>query len=98
MVAHGNPEEAMAEFCADPDSFDLVLSDQNMPEMPGHEMLEWMRAIRPELQVILCSGKPITTAPPNCFVLMKPFRLDDLAPILELARSTKKRTMRRNPV
>ena len=35
---------------------DLVITDQTMPLMPGDVLAQELRAIRPELPIILCTG------------------------------------------
>ncbi len=51
-----SPREALDAFLAEPSSFDLVLTDQTMPEMTGIELIRQIRAVRPELPVLLMSG------------------------------------------
>lgn len=48
--------EALATFESQPDAFDLVITDQTMPEMTGIDMAQRMLQIRPDLPVILCTG------------------------------------------
>jgi len=48
--------EALSLFEADPQAFDLVITDQTMPRMSGVKLAENLLAIRPELPVILCKG------------------------------------------
>jgi len=48
--------EALNLFKARPDSFDLVITDQTMPQMTGAEMAREMLEIRPDLPIILCTG------------------------------------------
>lgn len=48
--------EALATFESQPDAFDLVITDQTMPEMTGVDMARRMLQIRPDLPVILCTG------------------------------------------
>jgi PAS domain S-box-containing protein len=48
--------EALAAFQKDPDSFDLMLSDQTMPELSGVNLAKQVLRIRPELPIILCTG------------------------------------------
>ena len=48
--------QALAEFQADPDRFDLVLTDERMPDMDGTTLATALRAVRPDLPVVLVSG------------------------------------------
>jgi len=48
--------EALAEFQAHPDSFDLVISDQTMPGKTGEELAREILRIRPDIPIILCTG------------------------------------------
>lgn len=48
--------EALTLFRNEPDFFDLVITDQTMPELTGYDMSERMLAIRPDLPIILCTG------------------------------------------
>jgi DNA-binding NtrC family response regulator len=40
----------------DPDRFDVVITDQTMPQMTGEDFIHALRRLRPELPVILCTG------------------------------------------
>jgi PAS domain S-box-containing protein len=51
-----NGREALAAFRAAPHSFDLVVTDQTMPQMTGDALTRALRRIRPALPVILCTG------------------------------------------
>ncbi|MBU0482727.1 MAG: DUF3365 domain-containing protein [Proteobacteria bacterium] len=48
--------EALATFRANPDQFDLVITDQTMPKMTGEQLTRELLAVRPDLPVILCTG------------------------------------------
>lgn len=48
--------KALAMFRAQPEVFDLVVTDMTMPGMTGTELAAAMMKIRPELPVILCTG------------------------------------------
>lgn len=48
--------EALEAFRRNPDSFDLIISDQTMPGLTGDKLAEEIRKIRPEVPIILCSG------------------------------------------
>jgi DNA-binding NtrC family response regulator len=49
---------ALAAVRADPDRFDLVLTDELMPEMTGTELAAALHQIRPSLPIILMTGGP----------------------------------------
>ena len=51
-----NSQEALATFQASPDQFDLVITDQTMPELTGENLARALRQIRPNLPIILCTG------------------------------------------
>jgi CheY-like chemotaxis protein len=48
--------EALALLKEDPSRFDLVITDQTMPEMTGAELAKELLAIRADLPIILCTG------------------------------------------
>lgn len=48
--------KALETFKSTPNGFDLLISDQVMPEMSGSELVLAIREIRPDLPVIICSG------------------------------------------
>jgi PAS domain S-box-containing protein len=51
-----DPVRALSEFEADPGGADVALCDLTMPEMNGLELSARMRAARPDLPIILCTG------------------------------------------
>ncbi len=48
--------DAFALFKNDPDGFDLVITDQAMPDMTGEEFIKKILTLRPEMPIILNSG------------------------------------------
>ena len=48
--------EALKIFTADADSFDLVITDQTMPDLCGKDLILELRKIRPDIPTILCTG------------------------------------------
>lgn len=48
--------EALDLFKADPDRFDLVVTDMTMPGMTGDKLARKLMEIRPGIPVILCTG------------------------------------------
>lgn len=51
-----NSVEALARFKANPGAFDVVITDQSMPEMSGVELAQALLKIRPDIPIILCTG------------------------------------------
>lgn len=51
-----NSIEAVKLFAANPDYFDLVITDQTMPELSGQDFIRELLSIRPKLLTILCTG------------------------------------------
>jgi CheY-like chemotaxis protein len=47
---------ALQAFRAEPQRFDLVLTDETMPDLSGVELAREIRGVRPELPIVLMSG------------------------------------------
>jgi len=56
VTAHHSSKEALDFFKANPDSFDLIISDQTMPEMTGSLLALEIFRLRPTIPFILCTG------------------------------------------
>jgi len=56
VSVYTSSKDALAEFNKSPDYFDVVITDQTMPDILGVELIAAMKAERPELSVILCTG------------------------------------------
>lgn len=56
VVARSDPQSALLMFRAQPDRFDLVITDQTMPDMNGTELARELTRIRPDIPIILCTG------------------------------------------
>ena len=56
VVARSNPLQALDDFRANPERFDLLITDQTMPDMKGTELAYEITRIRPGFPVILCTG------------------------------------------
>jgi len=85
VTAKTGSQEALEEFAAHPQDFDLVITDMTMPKMNGDKLASKMMQINPAIPVILCTGfnEAITeekalTAGIEKFV-MKPVVKDELA-------------------
>lgn len=53
-----DPEMALSRFQEQPESFDLLILDRNMPMMSGRKLMKEVRRIRSDIPCILCSGIP----------------------------------------
>ena len=84
VVACKSSREALDIFRAEPQRFDLVITDYTMPELTGEVLARELRLLRPDLPIILCTGFSHALTPErasalgiNAF-LMKPLVARDL--------------------
>ena len=49
-------EEALGVFRAEPENFDLVITDMTLPKMTGIDLSREILKIHPDIPIILCSG------------------------------------------
>jgi len=82
-VAYGSLE-AIERFRHEPAAFDVVITDQAMPDMSGVELAREMMSMRPDLPIVLATGfsKVVTAENARSLGLRgyvsKPFLLQDL--------------------
>ena len=80
--------EALEMFQANPDQFDLVITDMAMPNMSGDKLAEELMKIRPDIPVILCTGYSSQISDETAMTLgikafaYKPVSRDDLAKLV----------------
>ena len=43
-------------FRANPDGFDLVITDMTMPNMTGDQLARELLAIKPDIPIVICTG------------------------------------------
>ena len=55
-VGFASSLSALQAFHAEPKRFDLVLTDETMPDLTGTELAREIRQLRPEISIILMSG------------------------------------------
>lgn len=85
------PQEALREFEQNPNVVDVVISDQTMPGMLGLEMAEKMKALRPDVPIIICTGfsESLTAEKANAIgierIFYKPLDLPGLAQAVDSA-------------
>jgi len=51
-----NSMEALELFRSQPDMFDIVISDQTMPDLTGDQLAKNLMEIKPNIPIIICSG------------------------------------------
>ena len=56
VTGAASSQEALDMFRAEPQSFDLVITDMTLPKMTGIDLSREMLKIRPDIPIILCSG------------------------------------------
>lgn len=56
VVGKTSGTEALEAFRAMPHEFDLIITDQTMPDVTGEALTREFRRIRPDIPVILCTG------------------------------------------
>ena len=56
VVSRTSGVEAFQAFQANPQRFDLVVTDQTMPKLTGIDLAAKVKAVRSDIPVILCSG------------------------------------------
>ncbi|RLC33839.1 MAG: hypothetical protein DRH32_00200 [Deltaproteobacteria bacterium] len=56
VTAKTDSIRALEVFQQTPDLFDLVITDQTMPDMTGLDLAEKILAVRPDLPIVLCTG------------------------------------------
>jgi two-component system, cell cycle sensor histidine kinase and response regulator CckA len=70
--------QALAVCGAFPGKIDLVLSDRMLPHMSGPEVVQKLRATRPDLRVVFMSGYADESFPAGPLFIQKPFRCAEL--------------------
>ena len=88
VVLCSSGQEALEVFCKAPEHFDLVITDQTMPQMTGETLARELRRIRPDIPIVLCTGfshvvnvEQAQTLGLDAFC-MKPLQLHDLGLII----------------
>ena len=56
VIAKTGSIETLEAFRAEPDKFDIVVTDQTMPNLTGVELAKKFMGIRPDIPIILCTG------------------------------------------
>ena len=85
---------ALDRFRESPEEFDLVITDQSMPELSGSRFAAELRLVRPDLPVLICTGFSEDLDVEGALaegvrtVLIKPVNMSDLARAVRQALDT----------
>ncbi len=100
VVSLTDPREALATVRDDPTAWDVVVADQVMPRLRGTALIAELKALRPEIWTILCTGFYDDTADIVAreqgadAVLRKPIELQELAHAIRLLIERRKEAVR----
>ena len=81
-------EEALLRFRENPQRFDLIITDQTMPDLTGEVLATEIRAIKSDIPIVLVTGYSETTLNtrelPESIdrLIFKPFYIDELASLI----------------
>ena len=95
VSSFSSSSEALAAFMEQPDSYELLFTDQTMPKVTGVELARQLHKARPGLPVVLCTGYSRTSLPENLEeagiseLLLKPINRATLAHALRRALDTR---------
>jgi len=95
VIAKSNCLEALEDFRATPNDYDLVITDMTMPGLTGKDLARELMSIRADIPIILCTGfsnlvneKKAKEAGIREFI-MKPYTIADLAKAIRKALEQK---------
>ncbi|MBF0549187.1 MAG: response regulator [Deltaproteobacteria bacterium] len=89
--------EALELFRSQPDRFDLVITDQTMPQMTGLDLAKELLKIRPEIPIILCTGFSSSVTPETIQaigirgLIMKPMLMEEISKTIRTIMENKDR-------
>jgi DNA-binding NtrC family response regulator len=88
IVCFKFPQDALAAFEAAPESFELVITDFEMPGMNGVELRRHFHAVSPTTKILLATGSGLVSEETAahegfCGLLQKPFMFGALRRVLE---------------
>ncbi len=90
-----NPIKALELFRLEKNGYDLVLLDYYMPLMDGGKTFEWLRKLKPDVKVIICSGadelrlRQIQAQYKIDGYLHKPFRIPEALALIKRVMGTR---------
>lgn len=85
VTTKSDPLEALQTVRAAPHEFEAILTDFTMPNMTGTELADEVHAFKPDLPVVLMTGKTELLEKSKLASIGKPFRVIELATTLSEA-------------
>ncbi len=90
IVCLSQPREALKLYKEDPAGFDLVITDQTMPEITGIELAKHLVTLDSDVRIVLASGykigAPDEAEMADCHIvayLQKPFSMEEIGMVLK---------------
>lgn len=87
-----NARDARDLFKKQPNEYDILITDQSMPDILGDELVKELRLSRPDLPAIICSGimnRQGSGEDENTLYLLKPIAVLELITAIEKSRKSK---------
>ena len=79
VVLKNNGEDAVAAFRENPDGYRAVVVDHSMPGMNGAQVIEAIRALRPDIPIVHASGyRDVVDDVEDVVFLPKPYDAESL--------------------
>ena len=88
VESFADPRAALARVHAEPDRFDVAVTDSWMPQMSGSELAEALQEAAPDVGIVLSSGYHVADAATEYVKLRKPFVRATLNDAIARAQST----------
>lgn len=89
VSCYESPNEALKVFAAEPELFEVIITDLEMPHLNGLELSRCFLAMAPQLKIVLMTGsysgieRAASEGTGLAGFLYKPFSLDSLQLLLE---------------
>lgn len=91
VVGETRGQAALDRFRSDPSAFDLVITDQTMPEITGDILASEVRRLRGDVPIVLCTGHSNRLTPERArevgvdHYVMKPLLIEELSNVVAQA-------------
>lgn len=88
VITETDPLRVLSYVQSHPNDVDLVISDMTMPNLTGDKLAEELLKIRPDIQIIICTGYSEKISPEKAkkigikHVMMKPVGMNELGHIV----------------